>query len=50
MKVKPENVHKKLSKYMLTDGFDLVLDLKKSQGCQVYDSRNKKFLLDVTKK
>ncbi|MFE3845500.1 L-lysine 6-transaminase [Thermoplasmatota archaeon] len=46
MAIKPQDVHKTLSKYMLTDGFDLVLDLKKSQGCQVFDSRNDEYLLD----
>jgi L-lysine 6-transaminase len=46
MTINPKNVHKTLSKYMMTDGFDLVLDLKKSYGCRVYDSRNEKFLLD----
>ena len=46
MVVNPKNVHKTLSKYMMTDGFDLVLDLKKSKGCRVYDSRNEKYLLD----
>jgi len=39
MTINPKNVHKTLSKYMMTDGFDLVLDLKKSYGCRVYDSR-----------
>jgi len=31
---------------MLTDGFDLVLDLEKSKGCQIYDARNNEYLLD----
>lgn len=31
---------------MLTDGFDLVLDLKKSKGCRIYDSRRGKYFLD----
>ncbi len=31
---------------MLADGFDLVLDLRKSHGCQLYDSRHGKYLLD----
>jgi L-lysine 6-transaminase len=31
---------------MLADGLDLVLDLKKSKGCQIYDSKSKKYLLD----
>lgn len=46
MTIPPDNVHHTLSRYMLVDGFDLVLDLKKSKGCQIYDSRRKKFLLD----
>lgn len=46
MRLKPKDVHKILSKYMLIDGFDLVLDLKKSHGCYVYDSRNNKYFLD----
>jgi L-lysine 6-transaminase len=31
---------------MLIDGFDLVLDLKKSEGCRIYNSRKKKYMLD----
>jgi len=31
---------------MLADGFDLVLDLKKSKGCCIYDSRRGKYFLD----
>jgi L-lysine 6-transaminase len=31
---------------MLADGLDLVLDLRKSHGCQLYDSRNGKYYLD----
>lgn len=46
MSIGPKEVHSTLAKYMLTDGFDLVLDLKKSKGCQVYDSKNGKYLLD----
>jgi L-lysine 6-transaminase len=39
------DVHKSLSKHMLADGFDMVIDLKKSQGAYIYDSRyGKKFL------
>jgi len=33
---------------MLTDGFDLVLDLKKSKGCRIYDSRRGKYFLDCS--
>ena len=46
MPIEPQKVHNLLSKYMLIDGFDLVLDLKKSKGCNVYDSRNNKYFLD----
>ena len=46
MTVEPKDVHKTLSKYMLTDGFDLVLDLKKSNGCRIYNSRTGRFMLD----
>ena len=46
MSIKPTEVHKTLGKYMLADGFDLVLDLKKSQGCRIYDSRTGKYFLD----
>ena len=37
MSIGPRDVHKTLARYILADGFDLVLDLKKSKGCQVYD-------------
>lgn len=46
MSIEPNDVHKILSKYILVDGFNLVLDLKKSKGCQIYDSREGKYFLD----
>ena len=46
MTIKPTNVHKTLAKHILADGLDLVLDLKKSKGCQIYNSVNGKYLLD----
>jgi L-lysine 6-transaminase len=46
MVTKPSDVHKILSKYMLVDGFDLVLDLRKSKGCRIFDSRTEKYFLD----
>ena len=46
MTISPENVHEIISKYLLADGLDLVLDLKKSKGCQIYDSRKNRFMLD----
>ncbi len=35
--IKPENVHQTISKYMLADGFKIVLDLEKSQGSTLID-------------
>ena len=46
MTISPENVHEIISKYLLADGLDLVLDLKKSKGSQIYDSRKNRFMLD----
>ena len=46
MKIRPDEVHKTLEKYLLVDGFDFVLDLKKIKGCQIYDSKENKYLLD----
>ena len=46
MTINPDNVHKTLAKYMITDGLDMVLDLKKSHGCKIYDSRRNKYMLD----
>jgi L-lysine 6-transaminase len=47
MSIQPQNVHATLSKYMLVDGFDLVLDLKKSKGCQIYNARTGSVMLDL---
>ncbi|MGA9406720.1 MAG: L-lysine 6-transaminase [Bacteroidota bacterium] len=45
IKIPPTDVHLTLARHMLVDGFDLVVDLKKSQGCYIYDSRfNKRYL------
>jgi len=46
MTINPKNVHKTLAKYILTDGFDLVLDINKSKGCKIYDARKEKYMLD----
>jgi L-lysine 6-transaminase len=46
MTIEPKNVHKTLAKHILVDGFDLVLDLKKSKGCQIYNSITSKYFLD----
>jgi L-lysine 6-transaminase len=44
--IKPSEVHGTLNRHMLADGFDLVIDLQKSHGSYIYDSRSNKTLLD----
>src|ERR1043165_760881 len=39
-------VHETLAKHILVDGFDLVVDLEKSQGAWIYDARTGKRFLD----
>jgi L-lysine 6-transaminase len=39
-------VHEMLAKHILVDGFDLVVDLEKSQGAWIYDDRTGKRFLD----
>jgi L-lysine 6-transaminase len=46
IKIAPTEVHSTLSKHMLVDGFDLIVDLKRSQGSYVFDSRYNKRYLD----
>jgi len=46
MIIAPTDVHDTLGRYMLVDGFDLVLDLKKSKGCRIYDAKHGTYLLD----
>src|SRR5436305_2480624 len=44
--VQPGDVHNVLSRHMLADGFDLVMDLKKSKGSWVFDARRGRNVLD----
>ncbi|MCD8741628.1 L-lysine 6-transaminase [Mucilaginibacter roseus] len=44
--VAPENVHNVLAKHILADGFDLTFDMEKSEGVYIFDSKNKRTLLD----
>ena len=44
--VTPDKVHETIGNHMLADGFDLVLDLEKSKGTRLYDSRSGRYLLD----
>lgn len=45
--ISPENVHSTLSRYMLADGLDIVLDLEKCHGAILYDARHKREYLDL---
>jgi len=44
--VEPGSVRDELQKYMLADGFDLILDLSSSQGSHIVDERNNKRFTD----
>ena len=46
IKVTPDKVHETLARHMLADGFDFVLDLDKSEGVWLHDSRANKNLMD----
>ncbi|MFZ2492235.1 MAG: L-lysine 6-transaminase [Thermoanaerobaculia bacterium] len=44
--IQPAEVHNVLSRHMLADGYDLVMDLRKSRGSWVFDSRRGRNVLD----
>ena len=44
--IKPENVIDVLSKNLLVDGYDIIVDLEKSQGSYLHDARNGRKYLD----
>lgn len=44
--ITPQEVHSTIAKHMLADGFDMVVDLQKSHGCIIHDSRRDKDFLD----
>jgi len=44
--IPPSEVHAALSRHMLADGFEIVVDFQKSHGSYIYDSRSKRKLLD----
>jgi L-lysine 6-transaminase len=45
--IEPDRVHQELSRSMLVDGFDLVLDLKRSAGSYLVDARDGRRYLDM---
>jgi L-lysine 6-transaminase len=44
--IQPADVHQVLSRHMLADGYDLVMDLQKSKGSWVFDARRGRNVLD----
>ena len=44
--IAPDDVHTTLARHMLVDGLDLVVDLQRSQGSYIHDSRSDKKYLD----
>ncbi|MGZ8797848.1 MAG: aminotransferase class III-fold pyridoxal phosphate-dependent enzyme, partial [Thermoanaerobaculia bacterium] len=44
--VQPGEVHSVLARHMLADGYDIVMDLRKSKGSWVFDSRRGRPVLD----
>lgn len=44
--ISPEDVHRVIGSRMLADGLDMVLDLEKSKGVRLYDSKKDRYLLD----
>src|SRR5690554_2939366 len=44
--ISPENVRSVLGKHILTDGYDLVLDLENSKGAYLVDAKSGKQYLD----
>ena len=44
--IQPADVHSVLGRHMLADGYDIVMDLKKSKGSWVFDSKRGRAVLD----
>lgn len=44
--IAPADVHSVLSRHMLADGYEIVMDLKKSKGSWVFDARRGRNVLD----
>lgn len=44
--VQPSDVHSMLSRHMLADGYEIVMDLQKSRGSFVFDARRGRSVLD----
>ena len=46
-RITPGDVHAAIGRHMLADGYDLVLDLDKSEGRRLYDSKSDRWYLDM---
>ena len=46
LSVSPDQVQQTLGRHILADGYDLTFDMEKSNGVHIYDSKNKRTLLD----
>src|SRR5512140_10761 len=46
-RIAPAQVHDTLHRHMLADGYDIVLDLEKSRGRRLWDSRHGRSYLDL---
>jgi L-lysine 6-transaminase len=46
-RIAPADVHAVLARHMLADGYDMVLDLDKSQGRRLWDARSRRWILDM---
>ncbi|WP_307876378.1 L-lysine 6-transaminase [Parapedobacter lycopersici] len=46
LSVSPKHVHETLGRHILADGYDIVLDMDKSQGVWIYDAKHDRRLLD----
>src|SRR5438876_3644432 len=44
--IQPAEVHSMLGRHMLADGYDIVMDLKKSKGSWVFDAKRGRAVLD----
>lgn len=47
MKINPADVLTELKKHILVDGFEIVIDLERSQGSHLYDAHSDRSLIDL---
>jgi L-lysine 6-transaminase len=45
--IEPATVHETLGRHMLADGYDMVLDVDRSQGRRLWDARRQRSVLDM---